>query len=203
MIFKLTKFVIALFIFATTQVRAEEVSVNVTGRGMSYNSAVLDGLKQAIAQVTGITIDAQALYGIEESIQDVHKDGIQTGYSKLSQSSQSGVASHVNGYISGYNVLSSSKEDNLYVVDMNVDIEKYTAPGFSNNRYKLAVVGITSNKGKSFNGYLSASAIQDEATQKLVSAFTATRKFSVLDKMCTSNGQKDSLAILKKTKFGR
>ena len=163
--------------------QAEEVSVSVVGRGVNHNNAVLDGLQQAVAQVSGITIDVQSLSGLEEDSVDIRKDGEETGYSKLSQATQSAIASRINGYISSYNVLSSQKnEDGLYEAEMTVTIEKYTSPGAQNNRYGLAVVGITSGGGKCFGGGLSAATVNDEATKALVSAFTATRKFSVLDR---------------------
>lgn len=163
--------------------QAEEVSVSVVGRGVNHNNAVLDGLQQAVAQVSGITIDVQSLSGLEEDSVDIRKDGEETGYSKLSQATQSAIASRINGYISSYNVLSSQKnEDGLYEAEMTVTIERYTSPGAQNNRYGLAVVGITSGGGKCFGGGLSAATVNDEATKALVSAFTATRKFSVLDR---------------------
>ena len=183
MISKLIKMVVILYLFLVSIVRAEEISVNVTGRGMSYSSAVLDGLKQAVAQVSGITIDAQSLYNIEESIKDIDTAGMKDSYSKLSQSSQSEIISRINGYISGYKVLLFNKnDDGLNIIDLEVNIEKYKSPGVNSNRYKLAVVGITSDGGKCFNDSLSAESIKKEATKELVSAFTSLRKFSVLDR---------------------
>ena len=184
MISKTIKIFLIIGLIFALPLRAEEVSVNVSGRGMGYNDAVLDGLKQAIAQVSGISIDAKSLHGIQESVVDVREDGVQKGYSKLSQATQSDIASRINGYISSYNVISSEKdEDGLYVVEMAVTIEKYSAPGAKNdNRYGLAVAGITSKTGKCFGGALSAATLREEAASALVSAFTATRKFSVLDR---------------------
>lgn len=184
MISRFIKAVVVLSLALGLSAKAEEVAVNVMGRGMSHSSAVLDGLKQAVAQVSGITIDVQSLYGIEESIVDVKKNDAQLGYSQLSQAAQSEIASRINGYISGYNILSSDKgEDNLYAVDMIVNIERYTSPGASNsNRYGLAVVGVRSEAGRCFGNTISESTIHEEATKALISAFTATRKFSVLDR---------------------
>lgn len=163
--------------------KAEVISVNVVGRGTDHNIAVLDGLKQAVAQVTGMVIDVKSLNSISEGIVDVVGSDGNSNYSKLSQSAQSDIASRINGYISSYNILSSEKnEDNLYVVDMVVDIEKYTSPGAENNRYKLAIVGVSSNGGMCFGNRLSASFVNDGITDALVSSFTATRKFSVLDR---------------------
>ena len=180
---KMLGVILFLGLFFSFPLRAEDVSVRVSGRGVAYNSAVLDGLKQALSQVSGIAIDVQSLHSVQESIVNVSKDDEQSGYLQLSKESQSDIASRVNGYISGYNILSSTKTgDGLYKVEMLVTIKKYKAPGVNEKRYGLAVVGITAGRGKCFGGALSASDIQSAATNALVSAFTATRKFSVLDR---------------------
>lgn len=180
---KLIKIILIIGMFLAAPAYAEEVAVNVSGRGATYTTAVLDGLQQAVAQVAGIKVDVHSLYGIQESIEDVSKEGQQTGYSKLTQAMQSDIAAHIKGYISGYNVLSSEKnEEGLYIVEMTVNIEKYTAPGSNDQRRSLAVVGFGANGGKCFGGGLSSSSIKQEATNALVSAFTNTRKFSVLDR---------------------
>lgn len=183
MISKLVSFLAVIGLCYAAPAIAEEMTVTVTGRGASYNTAVLDGLQQAVAQVTGITVDVNNLYALKESIADTIQDGVQTGHSKLSQEAQSAIISKINGYISGYNILSSQKnEEGLYLVEMTADIEKYNAPGTTKNRYGLAIVGVTAQCGKCFGAQLCPRNMDDEMTQALVAAFTATRKFSVLDR---------------------
>ena len=180
---KFLKAILFACFFLTFPAWAENVSVNVTGYGASHDTAVLDGLKQAVAQVSGITLDAESLHGIQEIIANVSQDGQQQDFSQLTQETQSAIASKINGFISGYQIGSLEKnEDGLYAAEMTVNIEKYSAPGAQNNRYGLAVVGIKSTGGKCFGSALSSKSIEAEATRALVSAFTATRKFSVLDR---------------------
>jgi len=208
---KLLKLVLCLGLWACLPANAEQVSVDVVGRSLNYNNAVLDGLKQAIAQVSGITLDAQTLASVSESLADTHKNGQQTEYSHLEQDVQSAIASQINGYVSGYRILSSNKDaDGLYQVEMTVDIEKYKSPGAQNNRYGLAVVGLTASPGQCYGNKLSAGTIQQEATKALVSAFTKTRKFAVLDRddkavydLEKALIQDESVAAEERVKLGR
>ena len=87
------------------------------------------------------------------------------------------------GTVSEYSVLSSDKdEDGQYRVNLEVKIEKYLAPGYDGLRKRIAVMGIDSNPGVCFSKSLSSDLINSTAIHALNSAFTDTRKFSVLDR---------------------
>lgn len=180
---KFLKIFIVLSFVGAIAVHAAIIPAEVTGHGIDRDGAIKDGIKQAVAQVTGITLEAEDLSGIEEASEDVQKDDKVSGYSKLSQNSQSKVFSKTQGYIDGYKILSEEKDkDNIYVLKMVVDVEKYVAPGAYNNRYSLAVIGMRAAGGRCYGDSLSETAVRDEATRALVSSFLATRRFSVLDR---------------------
>ena len=101
----------------------------------------------------------------------------------FSKETQSGILTQINGYISGYQVVSSIKDDDgTYQVDMVVEIEKYEVPGQDNNRRGIAVLGFKAEKSSCMGANLAADRQIEGITDALVNAFTATRKFSVLDR---------------------
>lgn len=183
MIFRYLATVFACFFFLTTQAHAKVVSVDVTGYGLSYKLAVIEGLKEAIAQVSGINIssvDTTALSSIVSEESD--NDETQTKQS-FSKETQSGIVTQINGYVSGYQVISQDKDDDgTFEVQMVVDIEKYEVPGIENNRRGVAVLGFKANDVACLGSNLSADVQIEGITDALVNAFTATRKFSVLDR---------------------
>lgn len=179
------KYIAAVSIFClwTVQVEAKIVSVEVTGYGASHKIAVVEGLKEAIAQVSGINVNAVDTVSLYSIVAEQTNNDESKSKQHFSKETQSGILTQINGYISGYQVISSNKDDDgTYHVDMVVEIEKYKVPGQDNNRRGIAVLGFKAEKSSCIGNTLTADRQIDEITYALVNVFTATRKFSVLDR---------------------
>lgn len=162
---------------------AKEVTVNVEGYGITYKTAVTEGLKEAISQVYGVTIDSTEVMALSSSISETTGSDNTKEHQSFSKETQSNFFEKTKGYISGYQVLNSSKsDDGTYIVNMTVNIEKYVAPGGNNNRRAIAVLGFKASPAKCFGNALGTEKQVDAITNSLVSGLTATRKFSVLDR---------------------
>ena len=162
---------------------AKIVSVEVTGYGASHKSAVIEGLKEAVAQVSGINISAVDTTSLSSIVAEQTDNDETKSKQQFSKESQSDILSEINGYISGYQVVSSIKDDDgTYQVEMVVEIEKYEVPGQSNNRRGIAVLGFKAEKSSCMGNILNADKQIEGITDALVNVFTATRKFSVLDR---------------------
>lgn len=174
---------IGIFCLWTIQAEAKIVSVEVTGYGASHKTAVIEGLKEAIAQVSGISINAVDTVSLSSLIAEQSDNDNTKSQQHFSKETQSGILTQINGYISGYQVINSAKgDDGAYQVGMIVDIEKYEVPGQNNNRRGIAVLGFKAEKSSCMGTALTATRQIEGITDALVNAFTATRKFSVLDR---------------------
>ena len=174
---------IGIFCLWTVQAEAKIVSVEVTGYGASHKIAVIEGLKEAIAQVSGISVNAVDAMSLSSIVAEQTDNDETKSKQHFSKETQSGILTQINGYISGYQVVSSIKDDDgTYQVDMVVEIEKYEVPGQNNNRRGIAVLGFKAEKSSCMGANLAADRQIEGITDALVNAFTATRKFSVLDR---------------------
>ena len=165
------------------QAEAKIVSVEVTGYGANHKLAVIEGLKEAIAQVSGISVNAVDTMSLSSIVAEQTNDDKTSSKQHFSKETQSGILTQVNGYVSGYQVVSSIKDDDgTYQVEMIVEIEKYEVPGQDNNRRGIAVLGFKAEKAFCMGTSLTADKQIESVTDALVNALTATRKFSVLDR---------------------
>ena len=165
------------------QAEAKIVSVEVTGYGANHKLAVIEGLKEAIAQVSGISVNAVDTTSLSSIVAEQTNDDKTSSKQHFSKETQSGILTQVNGYVSGYQVVSSIKDDDgTYQVEMIVEIEKYEVPGQDNNRRGIAVLGFKAEKAFCMGTSLTADKQIESVTDALVNALTATRKFSVLDR---------------------
>lgn len=179
------KYIAAIGIFCLWAIQAEAkiVSVEVTGYGASHKIAVIEGLKEAIAQVSGISVNAVDAMSLSSIVAEQADNDETKSKQHFSKETQSGILTQINGYISGYQVVSSIKDDDgTYQVDMVVEIEKYEVPGQNNNRRGIVVLGFKAEKSFCMGANLAADRQIEGITDALVNAFTATRKFSVLDR---------------------
>ena len=174
---------IGIFCLWAIQAEAKIVSVEVTGYGASHKIAVIEGLKEAIAQVSGISVNAVDATSLSSIVAEQTNNGETKSKQHFSKETQSGILTQINGYISGYQVINSIKDDDgTYQVELVVEIEKYEVPGQNNNRRGIAVLGFKAEKSSCMGANLAADRQIEGITDALVNAFTATRKFSVLDR---------------------
>lgn len=182
MIFRLFIYALTISFFATESY-AKIVKVNVTGYGVSHKLAVVDGLKNAISQVSGITVNSDEDVKLSSLVEEDTADDNSSSKQHFSEASQSDISTKINGFVSSYQVLSSHKNGSgNYETNLVVEIEKYEIPGMDNNRRGIAVLGFKANNAQCFGKQLQSSQQTDEVTLDLVNALTATRKFSVLDR---------------------
>ncbi len=183
MIFKFLKILLLIVCLLPIKGYSDIYNVTVTGNGITYNQAISDGLEQAIGQVTGMQITSETLSNYLSQSMSSSINGNETEEDSHKQLLKSNVQTKINGFVSGYKVLSKTKdEDGFFEVELSVDIEKYNAPGPENNRRKIAVSGVTATPGICFRQQLSAQQLSSELTKAFTSAFTNTRRFSILDR---------------------
>ena len=183
MIFRYITLIVAVMAMQISAASAKVVSVEVTGYGATRKLAVVDGLKEAIAQVSGISINAIDSSSLSSFVAELSSNEDQDEKQLFTKETQSDIMTHINGYVSSYQILFTDREDDgTYKVDMTVDIEKYEVPGPENNRRGVAVIGFKAEKASCFGKPLDADKQIEGITDALVNAFTATRKFSVLDR---------------------
>ena len=183
MIFKAKFYALVLALLMTvTPVFAKTVTVEVTGNGANKQAAINNGIKQAIAQVTGVTISSEDLVTLKNDNTSLGFGKKGLDIQKFKQETQSNFSSKINGYVSGYSILNSYKEKGNYEVNLSVSIEKYEVPGMKNNRRGIAVIGFKANSATCLGKKISSEQQIDEVSRALVNAFTTTRKFSVLDR---------------------
>lgn len=182
-IFRYITLIVAVMAMQISAASAKVVSVEVTGYGATRKLAVVDGLKEAIAQVSGISINAIDSSSLSSFVAELSSNEDQDEKQLFTKETQSDIMTHINGYVSSYQILFTDREDDgTYKVDMTVDIEKYEVPGPENNRRGVAVIGFKAEKASCFGKPLDADKQIEGITDALVNAFTATRKFSVLDR---------------------
>lgn len=163
--------------------QAEIVSVEVNGYGADRQTAVTSALKEAISQVSGISLSSQDLVALTSSSSSVSVNDDTSEAHVLSKDMQSQIFSQTQGYVSSYRILSEDKDSKgMFTVSVLVEIEKYKVPGGDNNRRGVAVIGFKAKHGNCINKPLSAETQVESITNALVNSFTATRKFSVLDR---------------------
>ena len=183
MIFRFCKLLSLIVCLLPIVGNAEIYNVTVTGNGSTYNKAISDGLQQAIGQITGLSVTAETLSVFMKKTNSLNEKDKSDFKNSFQQQIQSNSSSQVSGFVSGYKVLSKTKdEDGFFEVELSVDIEKYNAPGPENNRRKIAVSGVTATPGICFRQQLSAQQLSSELTKAFTSAFTNTRRFSILDR---------------------
>ena len=166
---------------------AEEVNVQVTGTGLSNAEAISSALVLAVEQVSGVKIESNSSLIVEmRSISNGKDDSV-----LLNENQQKEISKNVNGIIKRYDIIQSGQEnDNRYVVNLNVVIERYAPPGLptQDRRRIYTVLPIDqSNKARENAPLL---------MEKINSYLVQSRRFAVLDRGNIGTYDKE-IAILK------
>ena len=90
---------------------AEIYNVTVIGHGSTYNKAISDGLQQAIGQITGLSVTAETLSVFMKKTNSLNEKDKRDFKSSFQQQIQSNSSSQVSGFVSGYKVLSKTKDE--------------------------------------------------------------------------------------------
>ncbi len=184
-IFKLG--LIAVFILSTAiTVHATKIrEIEVTGSGLTRQEAIYAGLIEAVRQVNGVKVASETRTNFKYKEFATSRDNVQTQGTEGENSINKGIYSKSNGFIEKYEILDSEQGNNNWEVKLLVSIPQYKTPGLSpNNRRKLAVVPFKTSRLSytSGNRRMPAAELSTLFAQKLVTQFTQTRKFTILDR---------------------
>ncbi|MCP4114686.1 MAG: hypothetical protein GY737_04650 [Desulfobacteraceae bacterium] len=159
--------------------------IEVEGFGVQFCEAVQNGLIEALKQTKGVAIDSKRQFAKAIKEKAVSKDGQNSHQVMINERMQSSVREVTQGIIHEYRIVDSYKDDGQWGVKLEVKLMEYKTPGFSpHKRRKMAVIPFRT-KQCSFNvcgKRIPAAEIAGLFTQKLVTEFTQTRKFTVLDR---------------------
>ena len=176
-IFKKSLLVSALSFFCLAA-SATEVTVQAQGRGMTYEEARTEALRDAIMQVSGVTIDSDTMQQIASATRSNEKGTVSVGETRFSQA----LRERLKGYVKSFQVLNQSQQQNEVLLQLQVTIERYDAPGLNDNRFKISVQAFEASPGVCMGKPINAADLTEAVTEALQTAFVNTRKFSVLDR---------------------
>lgn len=157
---------------------AAQVTVTAQGSGSDYEEARTSVLRDAIMQVTGVTLDAKTMQQISSLTQG---DKEQTYVYEESQFNEK-VREILKGYIRSFSILNQTKTADGVELQAKVTVEKYEIAGLDDNRRTVSVQAFKARPGACFGKTISAEDLTEAVTEALQTAFVNTRKFSVLDR---------------------
>jgi hypothetical protein len=158
----------------------EIVKIEVEGMGPSLQSAIDQGLTEAMGRVNGRSIESEVLSKTTETVNIKN----QTEDYLSSSEYQDEIKSKTKGVVDSYNVISSELlENKIYKVLLDVSIVKFKASK-SSKRKRIAVLPLQSRDRCCRVGdtQINEVAISEELTSAISSYLVQTRKFTVLDR---------------------
>lgn len=176
-IFKKSLLVSALSLFCLTA-SATEVTVQAQGRGLTYEEARTEALRDAIMQVSGVTIDSDTMQQIASATRSDNRGTVSADETRFSQA----LRERLKGYVKSFQILNQSQQQNEVLLQLQVTIERYDAPGLNDNRFKISVQAFEASPGVCMGKPINAADLTEAVTEALQTAFVNTRKFSVLDR---------------------
>lgn len=165
---------------------ASTITVESVGNGATREAARAEALKEAIMQVSGVTLDSETLQKIS-SVQQMTDADQRTG---ITATQDQTVRERIKGSVTGFRVLDEGRNpDGTVSMRLSVSIEKYDIPGVENRRRSIAVDGFSADKpGRCFGRPISESDMVRSVTGALQTAFVSSRKFAVLDRHSSAYG---------------
>ena len=143
---------------------AAEIVREVTGYGASYQTAVDDGLTQAVEQQFGMTIDATEIHSLvvtQDQKGGEYKDSAATNSIRKTK-----------GFINGYDILSRQCNGGDCEVELSVRLTQYKTPGLpSDKRRRIVVLPFSGDKK-----------FREMMTREIQEQVVQSRRFSVLDR---------------------
>ena len=130
-IFKKSLLVSALSLFCLTA-SATEVTVQAQGRGLTYEEARTEALRDAIMQVSGVTIDSDTMQQIASATRSDNRGTVSVDETRFSQA----LRERLKGYVKSFQILNQSQQQNEVLLQLQVTIERYDAPGLNDKRCK-------------------------------------------------------------------
>lgn len=183
MIFRILSVAIMLLCLGF-EAQARSVIVTVKGEGVNYRNALVEGLKEAVAQVSGIAIKSEELMSME-NVQILQSgDNNTLNVNNFNKQLENSVNSKVAGVVKRYEIVSQEKnEAGREVLTMNVEVERYSAPGTENdNRRSIAVSPFKTTDAVCKGSKISSAEQQNIFSTAVNRALIASRRFAVLDR---------------------
>ena len=169
--------------------RAETVTRRVTGNGQTREDAVRVGLVEAVRQVSGTALSSSASAQLSSkdaatSTTDATGTATSASSSVAVQTLDEKTDTFTRGVVAGYEVLSTSVDENtgVWMVSMDVSVAVYKTPGLSpDSRRKIAILPFETRGNYPVGGaLLAASTVSTDMSDRLITLFTQSRRFAVL-----------------------
>jgi TolB-like protein len=170
-------------------------TIQAEGEGPTRQLAIIDAIKQALMQTEGGSLVAIERLKNEENSHFSSRNGVGQSSQTSDDKFQRDIQSATSGRIAGYDIISASQGGgNSWTVVINAILNKYDTPGNSpDSRRKLAILPFRTHNGSyQLDGAaLAGAAIADRLGQRLVTTFTQSRKFAVVDRDYTNEYLKE------------
>lgn len=180
-------FVLSVLLYVPTFApgATEIVTVEAIGRGVDRAEAINAALIEAVSRVEGIEIVSdrtQSSSSREVVVRDA--EGSQREIA-LGRTMSGSVETATGGLVESFSILQSRRLDEVIEIRLQADIASFQAPGSSTHttRRRIAVYPVDSAGRYLFLGEtLAGGLVSSRLTQRLVEAFTGTRRFAVLER---------------------
>lgn len=183
--------------------KVQSVLTKSVGGGVTPGAAINDALKNVVAQVNGTAVSSTSV-SLDFYDQVSASLDVETSYGKDSaratavvegQAFAQEIITRSNGLVSSFKVLSllaPAKEGDLYQVEIEASIAKFSAPADS-QKVKIVVAPLTAaNATFDIGGNsIAADSILPEIRQRIVDALTQTGRFAVLEREFTNELEKE------------
>lgn len=157
---------------------AREVTVQAQGRGLTYEDARTEALRDAIMQVSGVAIDADTAQKIASFSRNDSSGSVNIDETSFNQK----LREQLKGYVKSFRILNQSQQQDEILLNLSVTVERYEMPGANDTRRSISVQAFEAAPGMCFGKNISSETLTEGITEALQTAFVNTRKFSVLDR---------------------
>ncbi|AUB78254.1 hypothetical protein BBH56_03485 [Spiribacter roseus] len=164
---------------------SEIVSVEAMGRGANRAEAINAALVEAVSRVEGINVISErkrSSSSREVVVRDANGSERKIAFDRTMSGS---VRTATDGLVESFRILQNRTLDGMSEVQLEVDIASFEAPGSATHttRRRIAVYPVSASGSYTVLGKkLPASVVSSRLTQRLVEAFTGTRRFAVLER---------------------
>ena len=131
---------------------AKEVTVQAQGRGMTYEEARTEALRDAIMQVSGVAIDVDTVQKIASLSRNDPSGSVNIDETLFNQQ----LRERLKGYIKSFRILNQSQQQNEVLLNLSVTVERYEMPGINDTRRSISVQAFEASPGVCFGKSLSS-----------------------------------------------
>ena len=175
---KLSYIILGIALFFAAPLSAQIKSVDVEGRGATQNEAIQEALVQAVGRVNGVQIDSQKeiTSDFETTMDDVATE------IRASSSVSENIKTATKGYISYYDLLSSSSDDGEVVVKIRAYGMVYDPTNPNPGSRPYVVIFPFTSKGAILNAEgLNREVLSDEIAKNLSQKLGEVGYFTIIE----------------------